>query len=478
MREAIMSVGIDIGTSTTQLVFSRIEIENLAGAASVPRVQIVGKHVVYRSDIYFTPLISSETIDGEKIRDIIASEYAKAGIKPEDLTAGAVIITGETARKENARVVLEKLSGYAGNFVVATAGSDLEGIIAGRGAGTAGISKTEGKVMANFDVGGGTTNVAIFSGGEVVDTSCLDMGGRLVRLNRQSRHVEYITPKVKELISSMGLDIREGRIASLEAIRALSSRMASLIDELTGLAPESDFLDTFITSRRFKERYRLEGATFSGGVADSVYMEEDPGELFRYGDIGIVLGQAIRETNLFKTVLVYRPAETIRATVVGAGIHIVNVSGSTISYTRDVFPLKNLPVLKLSADDEGDSFGNLGSSLMEKLEWFKEEGGYQQVAIGFRGVRSPSFDKVSEIAGQIAAGVKNALPSWRQLVVIVEEDMAKALGHSLAHKLMDAADVISIDGIRVENGDYVDIGSPLGQGRVVPVVVKTLVFGG
>ena len=270
MREAIMSVGIDIGTSTTQLVFSRIEIENLAGAASVPRVQIVGKDVVYRSDIYFTPLLSSETIDGEKIRDIIASEYAKAGIKPEDLTAGAVIITGETARKENARVVLEKLSGYAGNFVVATAGSDLEGIIAGRGAGTAGISKTEGKVMANFDVGGGTTNVAIFSDGEVVDTSCLDIGGRLVRLNRQSRHVEYITPKVKELISSMGLDVREGRIASLESIRALSSRMAVFIDELTGLAPESDFLDTFITSRGFKERYRLGGITFSGGVADSI----------------------------------------------------------------------------------------------------------------------------------------------------------------------------------------------------------------
>jgi ethanolamine utilization protein EutA len=473
-----MSVGIDIGTSTTQLVFSRIEIENLAGAASVPRVQIVGKHVVYRSDIYFTPLISSETIDGEKIRDIIASEYAKAGIKPEDLTAGAVIITGETARKENARVVLEKLSGYAGNFVVATAGSDLEGIIAGRGAGTAVISKTEGKVMANFDVGGGTTNVAIFSDGEVADTSCLDIGGRLVKLNRQSRHVEYITPKVRELISSMGLDIREGRIASLEAIRALSSRMAAFIDELTGFAPESDFLDTFITSRRFKERHRLDGVTFSGGVADSVYMDDDPGELFRYGDMGIVLGQAMRETNLFKSVPVYKPAETIRATVVGAGIHIVNVSGSTITYTRDVFPLKNLPVLKISQDDAGGSFANLGSSLREKLEWFKENGGYQQVAIGFRGVRSPSFDGVSEIAGQIAAGVKNALPSWKQLVVIVEEDMAKALGHSLARKLEDAVDVVSIDSIRVENGDYVDIGSPLGQGRVVPVVVKTLVFGG
>ncbi|MDR3321266.1 MAG: ethanolamine ammonia-lyase reactivating factor EutA [Synergistaceae bacterium] len=480
MREAIMSVGIDIGTSTTQLVFSRIEIENLAGAASVPRVQIVSKQVVYRSDIYFTPLFSSETIDGERIREIVTAEYAKAGIKPEDLSAGAVIITGETARKENARVVLDKLSGYAGNFVVATAGSDLEGIIAGRGAGTAAISKDEGKLMANFDVGGGTTNVAVFSNGEVAGTSCLDIGGRLVRISPDSRHVEYMTPKIKELAASMNLGIREGRIASLDALSALAARMASFIDELTGFAPESDMLDLFITSRRFRERFKLDGVTFSGGVADAVYAQgpaDGASRLFRYGDMGIMLGQAIRGTEIFKKVPVREPAETIRATVVGAGIHIVNVSGSTISYTGDVFPLKNIPVLKVSPHDEADSFANLGDGIAEKLRWFREDGGYQQVAIGMSGARSPSFDLVGEIASQIARGAREALAGWKLLIVIVEEDMAKALGHALSHRLGDM-DVVSIDSIRVENGDYVDIGSPLGQGRVVPVVVKTLVFGG
>lgn len=480
MREIMMSVGIDIGTSTTQLVFSKIEIENLAGGSSVPRVQIVDKQVVYRSGIYFTPLLSADTIDGEKVREIVASEYEKAGIAPSDLSAGAVIITGETARKENAKAVLENLSGYAGNFVVATAGSDLEGIIAGKGAGAAAISKQRSSRVANFDIGGGTTNVAVFDFGEVFDTSCLDIGGRLVKLSPEGRYVEYIAPKVEKLAEAMKLDIRRGHIASLSALRELASRMAGFLDELVGLSPESEFLELMLTSRRFgKKVMPFSGVTFSGGVADSVYEENASGDLFRYGDIGIILGQAIRGTRLFRGTPVLRPSETIRATVVGAGSHIVDVSGSTISYSADVFPLKNLPVLKMNPEDESEGFAHLGRGIAEKLQWFRDGDGYQEVAIGLSGVRAPSFDLVGKIGRQILAGVKDALPGWKHLVVVVEEDMAKALGGAIAGAFGEgAADIVCIDSVRVENGDYIDIGRPVGKGRVVPVVVKTLVFGG
>ena len=478
MREVLMSVGIDIGTSTTQLVFSQLEIENLAGAASVPRVQIVSKQVVYRSAIYFTPLLPEDRIDGEKVREIVAAEYQKAGIKPEDLSVGAVIITGETARKENAEAVLQSLSGYAGNFVVATAGSDLEGIIAGRGAGAAKLSKELSRCIANFDIGGGTTNVALFRDGEVEDTSCLDIGGRLVRVHPETRHIEYITPKIRDLIASMGLGIKEGHIANLDDLCRLTERMAAFLDELMGLVPASEHLARMITSRPFLERRIPDGVMFSGGVADAVYADDSGSDVFRYGDLGILLGQAIRGTKVFKEIPVYKPLETIRATVVGAGSHIVDVSGSTISYSEDVFPLKNLPILKMNREDEADSFSLLGERLAQKLLWFKDGEGYQQVAIGIKGVRAPCFDEVKKISGQILQGVSDALPHWERLIILVEEDMAKALGHSLLKDLGYAKEVISLDSVKVENGDYIDIGRPVGQGRVVPVVVKTLVFGG
>ena len=128
MRQEIKSIGIDIGTSTTQLVFSRIVVENVAGSYNVPRVSIVDKEVIYRSKIYFTPLRSATEIDAEAVKKIVKDEYESAGMTPADLSTGAVIITGETARKQNANEVLEALSDFAGDFVVATAGPDLESV--------------------------------------------------------------------------------------------------------------------------------------------------------------------------------------------------------------------------------------------------------------------------------------------------------------------------------------------------------------
>ena len=126
----IVSVGIDIGTSTTQVVFSRLTMENAAGYFAVPRVSIVDKQVIYKGQVHTTPLKSPVLIDGAGVREIVAREYGRAGFRPADVETGAVIITGETARKENAREVLSALSAFAGDFVVATAGPDLESILA------------------------------------------------------------------------------------------------------------------------------------------------------------------------------------------------------------------------------------------------------------------------------------------------------------------------------------------------------------
>ena len=182
MRQEIKSIGIDIGTSTTQLVFSRIVVENVAGSYNVPRVSIVDKEVIYRSKIYFTPLRSATEIDAEAVKKIVKDEYEAAGMTPADLSTGAVIITGETARKQNANEVLEALSDFAGDFVVATAGPDLESVLAARGAGTDTISEEHRTAVANLDVGGGTTNIAVYQKGTLRGVCCLDIGGRLINI--------------------------------------------------------------------------------------------------------------------------------------------------------------------------------------------------------------------------------------------------------------------------------------------------------
>ena len=197
MREVINSVGIDIGTSTTQLIFSKLTIENMATSYTVPRISIVDTQVVYRSAIYFTPLDAESNIDSERVKTIVNDEYAKAGMKPEDLHTGAVIITGETARKDNADEVLSTLSDMAGDFVVATAGPDLESVLSARGAGTDYISNEDRKVVANIDVGGGTSNIAVFDRGDLAATSCLDIGGRLVKVSNGK--ISYIYEKLRNL---------------------------------------------------------------------------------------------------------------------------------------------------------------------------------------------------------------------------------------------------------------------------------------
>ena len=174
MHEVILSVGIDIGTSTTQLIFSRLTIENRASSYTVPRIQIVEKEVIYRSLIYFTPLKSSTEIDAEAVKKIVRDEYKAAGMTPEDVKTGAVIITGETARKQNANDVLEALSDLAGDFVVATAGPDLESVLSARGAGTDKLSHEHRTTVANLDVGGGTTNIAVYEKGTLRGVCCLD----------------------------------------------------------------------------------------------------------------------------------------------------------------------------------------------------------------------------------------------------------------------------------------------------------------
>lgn len=472
MSEKILSVGIDIGTSTTQLVFSQLLVDNTASIASIPVVRIIDKKVIYKSDIYFTPLISHNEIDGAKIRKIIEAEYEKAGITPGELDTGAVIITGETARKENAREVLNNLSGLAGDFVVATAGPDLEGIIAGKGSGAAVFSKERLTTVANLDVGGGTTNIAIFKNGEAIDTGCLDIGGRLIKVENEK--VIYISEKVKKLSKSIGVEINVGDTPDVGKIKLITDRMAKLLEEAVGIRPISDDLEYMITNKGLKRDYKIEYISFTGGVAD--YIKDMEEISFIYGDIGVFLGQSIFNSKLIKEKKVYKPIETIRATVVGAGSHTTDISGSTIHYSEKILPFKNIPILKLTNEDEKSSYEDIAKIISDKIRWFNLENEKQLVGLSMKGLKNPGFDQIQSLARAIIDGMEEMINSEFPLILILENDFAKALGQTISIQLNHSKDLICIDSIKVDNGDYIDIGKPIASGTVVPVVVKTLLF--
>ena len=471
MAEQLLSVGIDIGTSTTQFVISRLTLENRANPFSVPRVDIAEREVLYRSGIHFTPLKSDTVIDAEGVRSIVAEEYRASGFRKEEIATGAVIITGETARKENAQEVLTALSEFAGDFVVATAGPDLESILAARGAGADEYAREHHTEVLNFDIGGGTSNLAWYSHGELADTGCLDVGGRLVKLDPAGQ-ITYVSPVVEKL-AARGLisALHTGQRAAPETFAPLLAALTGALEQAAGLRPGRELLEVLLTEgTRWNPPKTAPVCSFSGGVADCIYAE--PPDWLAYGDIGPLLGRAVRESPAFRGVRLHRGAETIRATVVGAGSHATELSGSTIYYRDITFPLKNLPILKLTQAEEADT-AELAGAIREKLRWYDRDG-CGPVALGLRGEPSPSYARIQALARGLSQGLEQLRQAGHPLVVAVESDLAKALGQAMAP--LTPGPLLCLDSVGVDNGDYIDIGPPAAGGTVLPVVIKTLVF--
>ena len=469
--EELFSVGIDIGTSTTQLVISKLTLENRANPFSVPRISIAAREVLYRSDIHFTPLLSDTVIDAEGVRSIVEEEYRKSGYRKEQVGTGAVIITGETARKENAREVLRALSEFAGDFVVATAGPDLESILAARGAGADEYSKEKRCQVLHFDIGGGTSNLALYEKGELTATGCLDVGGRLIKVDRDGS-INYLSPKLQRWLEQAGRPLRVGQTVTPDDLAPVIGDMVAALEQAAGLRPGTERLDYFTTQGTHWKPAPAPVVSFSGGVADCIY---DPqGDWRTYGDIGVLLGRAIRDSASFRSAELRRGTETIRATVVGAGSHSTDISGSTIFYRGISFPLKNLPILKLTEAEERGGAGTLAAAIREKVKWFSDEGGLTQTALGLRGEKNPAYHRVQELAQGIFEGLEALREHGFFPVVVVEADMAKVLGQTLSQ--LASGPLLCLDGVGVDNGDYIDIGAPVANGTVPPVVIKTLVF--
>lgn len=442
MGEFLTSVGVDVGTTTTQLILSRIRVENKASSFAVPDMEIVDRQVIYRSPIHFTPLIRDELVDGRAIAAIVEEEYRAAGVSRQDVDTGAIIITGETSRKENAAAVLAALSEFAGDFVVATAGPDLESVLAAKGAGAADYSRQTGKRVLHMDIGGGTSNLALLEDGNVVATACLNVGGRLIKLDEQAR-VTYISPVLTGVT-----DIALGQVLTREKAMSLAQMLASVLEMAAGLREKTSLFQQ-LTTLGTDPITDVQDAvlSFSGGVAACM---EAPPNWLAYGDLGPLLAQAIRESALCEGA--YRLGEeTVRATVIGAGCHSAQLSGSTVFCENVQLPLKNLPVA-------------VGEDYAAALNGLEQWG-----VLALKGKNAPPYSYVTALADAIAGAVGD-----KPCYVALQEDMAKALGNALKLRLPPGTPILCIDRVVLPPQSYLDVGSPVGP--ALPVVVKTLIL--
>ncbi len=485
MAETLLSVGLDVGTTTTQMILSRLCVENSASAFSVPDLHITQRQILYKSAVHFTPLLGIDRIDGEGIRAIVEAEYKNAGIDRSQVDTGAIIITGETSRKENAAAVVAALSDHAGDFVVATAGPDLESCLAARGAGAVDFSKKEGKTVLHMDIGGGTSNLALIEDGIITKTGCLNVGGRLLKFD-ETGALTYISPVLEGIFRG-----QLGHRPALSQLQELADTLVSALEMAAGMRQPTELLDKLTT----KEAGTMDAPgfgpmgssapavgnasviasqsadwhgnplnnretviSFSGGVADCIEQQHPP---FAFGDLGPILGQAIRKSRL--CVGNYRlGTETIRATVIGAGSHSAQLSGSTVLCKNIQFPLKNLPAMALSeAQQESDELPRIIARQLEQYDG--------RAVLALPGYAAAHYGQITALAEKILAGW-NGSP----ILLALEADMAKALGQAISLRAGAQRPILCLDRVRLTPGSYLDVGEPIGP--ALPVVIKTLIF--
>lgn len=464
MTESLLSVGIDIGTSTTQLVLSRLHLQNRANPFSVPDIAIGEKEIFYRSAVHFTPLSSPIRIDAPAIRAIVDQEYRTAGIEKSKIQTGAVIITGETARKENAAEVVKELSGYAGDFVVATAGPDLEGELAARGAGAAQWSKELSQPLIHIDIGGGTSNFAVFQDGELTDTGCINVGGRLIRLSPTGK-LEWRSPVLDGLFRP-----EIGDTVTLAHMEELAALLTQALEEAAGKRPASDLSRRLITNRLPKLPKQSPAFSFSGGVG-ALMAQADTIPPLTYGDLGVILAKHIRGSKL--TEGVFRICtDAIRATVIGAGCHATSLTGSTI-FHRDVdFPIRGLPVACLTRLESTAPPDALSEAIRRKLDRLCAQDGTPMAALALDLPEAPDF---ASLCG-LADGIVLAWPPGKPIVTVTRADCAKALGQTISCRVPSPRGIVCLDALRLQPGSSLDIGAPVAKGSALPVVIKTLIL--
>jgi ethanolamine utilization protein EutA len=461
----LTSVGIDIGSSTSHLMFSRL----LIGYPSVLQRKpiVLERHVIARSPILLTPFSGDWNIEAEPLRDLVDGTFREAGLSREDIDTGAVIITGEAARRENAQKIAELFSDETGRFVCATAGPTLETIMAAHGSGAVMQSREQGLILLNIDVGGGTTKVSLIDNGKIRATSALNVGARLMAYD-ETESIVRLEKGGRRFLRDLGHNLDLGDKVSDDFRTQLGSRMAQALFDavMTSAQPWDDF---HVTSP-LGALPAIDGILFSGGVSEYIYGREAAG----FGDLGPYLGRAIRGEAEKRGFNIFEAGEGIRATVIGASQYTVQLSGETIFIPESLdLPVRNLRVFVVEVDWQAPVADQTAAAVRKTLAERDEEVRGGPFVLAFSTPSFSGYGAVQDMARGIDRALEAVSPEDRPVALVFVQNVGQVVGGMLSAKWnMPCVDEVSLSEL-----DFIDIGEVVTGEGFVPVVIKSLAFG-
>ena len=465
----VLSVGVDIGSSTSHLVFSRIVLERLDS-----RYVVSARETFYQSDILLTPYSAAEDIDAQALGAFIARQYQDANVDPDEIDTGALILTGVAVRRRNARNIGELFARQAGKMVAVSAGDSLETVMAAHGSGAVARSIRDKATVMNIDVGGGTSKIAICCDGRVSDVTAVDVGARLVCLDAHGQVVR-LEEAGRRFGAELGLDLEVGRQLSPEGGRRLAALLADKLFEAAMGGSPSVSGGGLLRLDPLTGSTSIDQVTFSGGVAEYIYGREAQS----YGDLGAALAHEIRARIPRFGAKLERSNEGIRATVIGASQYTTQVSGSTIFVSPfEALPLRNVPViapaLALDAEEiDATAIASAIGTVLRRLDLIDTD---TPVALFVPWRGSATFQRLENFCRGVIAGLAGVLARGHPLVLAGDGDVGGLMGIHLREELGLSNPIISVDGLELKEFDYIDIGTMLPNSGAVPVVIKSLIF--
>jgi ethanolamine utilization protein EutA len=474
----LVTVGADIGSSTSHLMFSRIFLQ-LQGDAPRVRSVVVAREVLWQSPIMLTPYLESGAIDVDALRDFFGQGYRAVGAGLADVDTGAIVLTGEALKRHNARAVGELFARETGKFVTASAGHHLEAVLAANGSGTVKRSRRDRMTLLNVDIGGGTTKLALVSDGQIVGSAALAIGARQLVLGDDRRLLRIDEP-ARIVAEHLGVPLKLGEpLSSEDAARIAQAWVACLASHVMQ-RPLDRLSEDLLLTDPLPVGPRPAAMTFSGGVSEYLFLRETRD----FGDLGQPLAHAIRAAMADGTLglpALMGPTLGIRATAVGASMFSSQAGINVLATDETVLPLLNVPVLVPRVVLAGDvSEADVVAAIEAALGRADLIEGEVPVALFFM---MPADDDPAPGAEQLVArairsGLTRTVAAKVPFAVMSDEGFARAVGEALQGELEPGSPFIALERVSVAEFDFVDLAPIVYPTEVMPFTVKSLLFAG